>query len=365
MDWAELARRAPSWAAAPDSAGRAFPFVVHTRFFSYRNFAGEPFPVSASPRALASVAEKAGRPLLRWGTPETFRLAECPPPVLRMLRERGLLAEPSLPLGDRKEFKLLALPRDRAEPTGDPAARWAWVDEVEHLTFAGVVPGMPDKEDFAAAFPLPQEDSDHQPWAWTARHGYLASDPARIGPGFAAEILAHLPALALSRRLGYARNAMAALGVAFAPVTRMETDKMESALFRFRSGGALGLSAPEAYGIFTDTVSAALRLEAEAQRRLLEKHRKRLEDRVEHSLRFLSEAAALGYPEFLAAASYVRLGAYTGVIKPQIPSLLEVLRITSQTGHLQVSANRIPTKEEEDIMRANVVRLTLERRHAA
>lgn len=351
MEWAELARRAPPWAESP--AG-PFRFVLLTRLFSYRNFSGEPFPVSASREALASVTAKALPELAAWGLTETFRLADLPVPVLRMLQERGLLADPSLPLRGRKEFKRLALPPDAA-------ADCAWLHDVEHLTFAQTLPGLLSREFFPDAYRPPREDAAHHPWAWSPRYGYLSSDPARIGCGFAAEILAHLPALALSRRLGHVHNAMAALGLAFAPVTRVETGESDSALFRFRSGGTLGVTAGEAYGNFLRSVEPVFNLEAEAQRRLVEKHRKRLEDRVEGSLRVLSEARGLSYPSFLSASSFLRLGAYAGILKPQIPTLLEELRTTAQTGHLQVIARAFSTKEEEDIARANVVRLALER----
>jgi protein arginine kinase len=353
MDWAELARRAPPWIVPPASSG--FPFAVRTSFFAYRSFAGEPFPISASAEALAAIAAKSAGPLSRWGAPETHRLSECPLPVLRMLRERGLIADPSLPLRARKRFKLLALP---AAPA---VARWAWVNEVEHLTFAQVFPGLLSEADFPSAFFPPPEDLSHLPWAWSPRHGYLASDPSRIGPGLAMELIAHLPALALTRRLGLARNAMIALGIAFLPVTRMERGEMESALFRFRCAGTLGLSPAEAYRTFSRSVQSVLRWEAETQKKLLAKHPKRLEEKVEESFHFLLSAKALPYADFLASSSWMRLGGYLGALDPQFLPLLEELCIAAQTGHLEVSGNGVSAKEEEDITRANVVRLTLER----
>jgi protein arginine kinase len=353
MNWAELARRPVPWATTSEAR---FPFVIHTRLLSFRNFAGEPFPISASAQALGAVVARARPELAQWGCAEIHRLADCEVPLLRMLRERGLFADPSLPLRGRKAFKLLALASD--------ARAWGWVNEVEHLTFAQVHPGFLPHADFAAYFRPPSEKADHLPWAWTSRHGYLASDPARIGPGFSAEILAHLPGLALSRRLPQAHNAMTALNVGFLPVTRMETGERESALFRLRSTAGLGLSPGETYRRFLGSVELLLQWEAEAQSRCCETRREKLMDAVGNAMEKLVESGSLPYPEMLARASLVRLGSYVGMINPQIPTLLEELRIAAQTGHLQVSAGRILSQEEEDTARANVVRLTLERGRA-
>ena len=98
---------------------------------------------------------------------------------------------------------------------------------------------------------------------------------------------------------------------------------------------------------------------------LAEKHRKRLEVRVRESMDRLAGGGALAYPQLLAASAYARLGAYLGMVDPEIPGILEELRVRTATGHLAVSCGGELAQEDEDIMRANVVRSRLEKRGGA
>lgn len=356
MEWTELVGLPVPWVAAgnPRSAdAEGFPFVVSTRFQAFRNFADAPFPISASPQALSALAEKALDRFAREGREGAWRLAACDPAALRIFRERHLLPEPPLPLPGKRGCKYLVL---CAEP-----GTWMWLNEGEHVTRLQVFPGRIAEKDFPDVYRPPGEDGEsHAPWAWSPRHGYLASDPSRIGPGFSVEMVAHLPALTLGRKLPQVHNAMAAQSVGFIPVTQVAAGETDSALFRLVSRGELGRNPREAYEDFLAVVQPLWKWEGETQRRYLEKQPKRLEDRVLQSWRQLSDSQALAYPEMLALGSFARWGAYLGLLGPRIPGILEDLRITTRSGHLQVSAARILSKEEEDIRRANVVRLSLE-----
>lgn len=357
MDWSELAARPllrrPR--SEPD-------FVLLTRILSYRNFAGEPFPVSASPQACARFAEKASRFAVERGLGTPIRLADCEHRVLRMLRERHLIAEPPVPLPGRKGVKYLAL--------GPQETVSAWINEVEHLTWIQALPGFLPVSAFASAFLPPGEDASN-PWAQSRRFGFLASDPTRAGAGTGFQVLVHLPALALARKLGQVHSAMAALGVAFTPVTRMAMagslggsgqapGGKEAALFRLSFRGGMGGTPLEAYRRFVADVQPLFLWEAEAQSGCLAKHRKRLEAQVHKSLHILTQSSSLPFHEFQLLSSWARLGGYVGILDARIQAILEDLGARAQTGHLEVSCGRDLSKEEADISRANVVRLAME-----
>lgn len=374
MDPAELAARPVPWARpplagsapaggvpdrpfpSPSGTGPKTPFVLLTRLLAFRNFAGEPFAISASPRDCGRLAEMAAAWAERQGLQPAFRLADRPAPVLRLLRERHLLPEPAVPLAGKRGVKHLA-PGTREEV-------FAWINEVEHVTWVQGLAGWLPASDFAAAWNPPAEDPS-RPWARSPELGFLASDPSRVGPGISFRILLHLPALALARRLGQAQSAMAALGIQMLPVTRMGPGGLpqdsEPALFWLVSRGGLGRTPEEVYREFAADVEYLLEWEEQTQRRYVEKHRKRLEDRVHGSLQRLAGAVSLGLPEMRHLSSWARLGAYVGILDAQIPNLLEELRVKSQSGHLEVICGRPLVKEEEDMARANVVRLAMER----
>lgn len=359
MDWADFpARPAPAGNPGVSQDPAAFPFVALTRVIAYRNFSGRPFVVSAPPKACAAAADLALGLISRRGGHDIRRLAECPTAAIRFLRERHLLPQRFAAFPGKKGFKYLA--------TAPGGAEWVLVNEVEHMAFGRMAPGRVGPVDFPVRFPPPREDGDDPSlWARNARLGFLASDPARIGSGLSAELLVHLPGLALSRRLEHALRFLSASAVSWVPASAgsgapVEASPAEAGLFWLKSRGGLGKSPAEVYGSLCAAVDPVLRSEREAQLRCLEKHRKRLEDRAKQSLHLLSGARTLAYGELLAHASLARLGAYLGLLGSRIPSILEELRITAGSGHLTVTSGRELAKEEEDFLRADVVRSGLE-----
>ncbi len=330
--------------------------VILTRTLAYRNFAGLPFVVSAPPNACAAAADKALNLISKAGGQTVWRLADLPQRAIRLLREREILPLRSASFPGKKSFKYLAASSD--------GSSWTLVNEVEHITMGRLLPGCPVPGDFVA--PAPESDPARTLWAWSSGLGYLASDPSRIGAGLAVESVVHLPGLALSRQLAHARNYLAACGVGFLPAASPSPHSAspgaaEAGLFRLISRARLGEGVSEAYNSFLGAVQPVLRREYEARRRCAEKHHKRLEARVRKSLQRLIEATAMTYADFLSQSSLARLGAGLGILSPQIPGILEELRLTAGSGHLSVTSGRELMKEEEDFQRANVVRLFLEK----
>lgn len=376
VDWPALAAQPLPWTGRPSPAGSP-PFVLLTRILDHRNFAGHPFPVSASPEACLRLAESAAEMLSRHGLPRSLRFSDLAPSAVRMLRERHLLPEPPVPLPGRKAAKRLVFGATGEVATRDGAvaavfgeAAFAWINEVEHVTWVRTVPGLLTPEEFSSAHRSPPEEAD-SPYARSPRFGLLSSDPSRAGNGTQYRMLVHLPALGLARKLPQAAMALNALGIGCLPVTRRRDIPFgprllasESHLFWLTSRGSLGVTREEAYRRFLGDVQPLLGWESEAQGRCLEKHRKRLEDRVQGCLQSWSEVKPLTVVDWEKAASVVRLGAYVGILAAQIPDFLEDLRVKAASGHLEVSSGRTLGKEEEDMSRSNVVRLSLERYRA-
>ncbi len=360
MGWPDLAAGPLSWVVHPagrDRNGDVTQAVIFTRVLGYRNFAGFPFVVSAPPNACAAVADKALDLIAKRGGLEILRLGDLPPRAIRVLREREILPLRATAFPGKRGYKYAAI--------ASAGEEWILVNEVEHATFGRIFPGAPAPADFAAAYPVPEEAPDRKPWAWSPAFGYLASDPARCGPGLSVECLVHLPGLALSRQLPQARNYLVAAGAGFRPIAAFTPNSAvsgdaDAGLFRLSLPGRLGKNVSEVYREFLGTVEPVLRRENEARNLCLEKHHKRLEVRIQQSLRFLAGKGPMAYAGMLAAASFAKLGAGLGMASPKIAGILEELRIRAASGHLAVSSGRDLSQEEEDFSRANVVRSYLE-----
>jgi protein arginine kinase len=332
--------------------------VLLTRAQLFRNFAGFPFVVSAPPGACGAIADKALELLSKRAGWSILRLADAPHREIRMLRERELLPLRARPFPGKKAFKFLAFAPD--------GSAWSLVNEVEHLTFGTLFPGCPAPDSLAAGLPDTGEAAPTAPWAWSRSFGHLTSDPARLGPGFAVETILHLPGLALSRQLPHARNYLASAGLGFLPVYAASPNASapgasEAALFRASSRGGLGKTPRSAYEGFLAALKPVLKREMEARERCLGNHRKRLEERVRHSLQKLAVAPSLTFQELLAHGSLVRFGAVTELTDPRLETALEAARVKAAAGHLAVTAGRDLGQEEEDFSRSNVVRLCLRR----
>lgn len=355
MEWRNLASCPLPWGNVEVTQGDPASAVVLTRLLAFRNFAGFPFPASATPNQCAAAADLALAWAARAGYPAAVPLAACPPRAVRLLREREILPWRAVAFPGKKGFKHLA-----AAPDG---SAWALVNEVEHVTLGRVHAGSPAPAE--AAFPAAGLDPEGAGWARSPRFGYLASDPGRIGPGIAIEQVIHLPGLAMARELPAARNYCLAAGLAFAPAQPLAGSfpgPADAGLFRIASRGRLGRSPAEAYAAHLDAVRPVLLREAEMRRECLARHPERLAARVRGALERLSGAPSLSYPELLAAGSFARLGAALGLARPEIGRILESLRVTAASGHLAVSSDKDLPQEEEDFSRAKVVRLSLEQR---
>lgn len=337
--------------------------MILTRLLAFRNFAGLPFPASATPNQWAAAAERAMDWSARAGFPASFQLSGFPPRVIRFLREREILPGRFVPAPGKQDFKRVAV-----APGG---ASWILINEVEHMTLGRLLAGSPPAAE--ANFPDPDSytgtasgpmsgTGPADGWARSPRYGFLASDPGRIGPGVAIEQLVHLPGLALARELPAARNYCVAAGLGFAPAMPLpgsSASPADSGIFRISARGRLGLPPQAAYAGYLDALAPVLRREMEMRKACLARHPERLAERVRGSLERLAEAPSLSFPELLAAGSFARLGAALGLARPEIGKILESLRVTAASGHLGVSSERELTQEEEDFSRANVVRLSL------
>jgi protein-arginine kinase len=360
LGWPELAARPLPWGNLEVNQGDPRSAVILTRLLAFRNFAGLPFPASATPNQWAAAAARALAWAARSGFPDSVPLSACPPRVVRCLREREILPWQAVPSPGKAGFKHLA-----AAPDG---SAWVLINEVEHLTLGRVYAGCPAPAD--AAFPDPGTDfgesNDGAGWARSPRYGFLASDPGRAGPGVAIEQVMHLPGLALARELPAARNYCAAAGLAFAPAMSLPASAVSPAdfgMFRISSRGRLGMSPGECYAGYLEAIAPVLRRETEMRKACLARHPERLAARVRGALERLAGATSLSFPELLATSSFARLGAAIGLARPEIGKILESLRVTAASGHLGVSSERELTQEEEDFSRANVVRLSLGNQH--
>ena len=352
LEWRDFAARPLAWGTSEGTSGDPRAAVVLTRLLAYRNFAGLPFPASATPGQGSVIAARAREWAARSGYPPTVPLASCPRRIVRMLREREILPWRAVPFPGKKGLKHLAVAPD--------GSAWALVNEVEHLTLGRLHPGCPAPA--AAAFPDPGADPGGSGWARSPRFGFLTSDPGRIGSAVTIEQVVHLPGLALARELPAARNYCVAAGLEFGPAQPWpgsDPGPVDAGLFRIASRGRLGGDAEAAYSGHLEAIAPVLAREAERRRECLARHPERLADRVRTALERLAGAPALSYPELLASSSFARLGAALGLARPEIAGILESVRVMAASGHLGVSSEKDLQQEEEDISRANVVRLSL------
>ena len=360
MPWAERAARPPPWAnpakpaAAPDVSG-----VLLTRLIAYRNFADEPFTVSAAPQACDRIAGKAadvaarlrprGHPPGRPGGGRAAHAARAPPAA-------GAFG----PLARQAGHQASGPGRGR-DPSSPGSTRWSISRGCRACRGCFPPTASPPPSVRPARMPA-------APWAKSRRFGFLASDPS---PGGARRILPH------ARRTFPAcpwAAAWARRSCAFRPRPRFAPrhPRGSGSCRRPRSrvgAGALLDSLPGRAGRNARERLPPFPLRCRARPPLGGRPAREMPGKTSQTARGKGAGIDGGPPAgpriaLARTAPGLVLGPFRRIGgNPRCPNSARPGRTErpAQSGHLEVSSGSAWVKEEEDTARANVVRLALER----
>jgi protein arginine kinase len=337
----------PRWASdrGPGTQG-----VLSSRVRLARNLSSQPFPARSSGEQQALVVGRVRRSLAEL---EPFR--DAPYIACDQLEQSDcdVLMERRLVSRD-----LAAGTRQRGVVVGPGEQLTVMVNEEDHLRLQSVVSGLRLGEALDRLNSVDDALDATLNYAFDERLGYLTACPTNVGTGMRASVLAHLPALVLTRRAKKVIQGVTAMGLAVRGFYGEGTEIMGN-FFQISNQTTLGKNENEIVSRLDEVVRQILGYESEAREVMCATARLQLEDKVYRAFGTLSHARTLAADEVVSLASAVRFG-----IALELPELCSVavlneILIFSQPGHVTRRAGRELDQDERRRLRAEYIRRRL------
>ncbi len=281
-------------------------------------------------------------------------------PVLRLLLQERNLASRDLV---RPEALDRLLP-GRAVAFGESESVSVMVNEEDHLRIQALAPGFDLDLAWERARDLDRFLEQRVPFAVSSKLGYLTGCPTNVGTGLRASAMLHLPALGLVRKeLEKVFQAAQRTGLAVRGM-HGEGSRAAGDLYQISNQITLGRSEAQLVEDLRALVPVIVDFERKLRAALVEEMHAALLDRVMHSVGVLRTARSMPTDDALAHLSNLRLGVQLGLTKAAPISLLNVLGVQVQKGHLQVLAApggdlKLLETSERDKLRAAYLRQRL------
>ena len=342
-----LAGQAPEWAR---ESGPRSDVILSSRVRFARNLASLPFPPRASKEQDRQVITRLRRAAASVGelrAAEYLDLEGLEDLELEVLIERRL-ASRDLARGNRKRGVLVA-PGERIT---------VMVNEEDHFRLTGVLSGLRLGEALDQVNDVDRSLGAALDFAFDAELGFLTACPTNVGTGMRASVLAHLPALVLTRRAKKVIQGVAALGLSVRGYYGEGTEIMGN-FFQISNQTTLGRGENEIVSRLDEVVRQILGFENEARDSMWSGARLQLEDKIYRAFGTLKSARSIAADEVVSLASAVRFG-----IALELPELctlrtLNEVLVISQPGHVSRLAGRALGEEDRRQFRSELVRKRL------
>ncbi len=345
--FARLAARVPRWASEP---GPAAPVILSSRVRFARNLGEVPFPgLSTEPQQGAVVSRVRGAMTDIPGFDDAVYIPcdALAPEDLSLLVERRLVSR-DLAGGHRRRGVLVA--------NGESLT--VMVNEEDHLRLQSMLSGLRLGEALDRLNEVDDIFDARLNYAFDDTLGYLTACPTNVGTGMRASVLAHLPALVLTRRAKKVIQGVAAMNMAVRGFYGEGTEVMGN-FFQISNQTTLGPDEHEIVSRLDQVVRQIIQYEEEAREVIWRSARLQLEDKIYRAYGTLVSARSISSVEVLSLASAVRFGiALEREGLCPLPVLNEIL-VFSQPGHVSRRAGRELEQEERRRLRADYIRKRL------
>ena len=341
---ARMAKTAPRWVL---DSGPQVAEIVTSRVRLARNLASTPFPPRSTPEQQSAVVNRLCRVTADLGgsAPEVFLpFDELPEGDLDFLVERRL-ASRELAHGHRRRGILVNADEDVS----------VLVNEEDHLRLQTVLSGLRLGDALDRVADLDRELDTRLEYAYDPEFGYLTACPTNAGTGLRASVLAHLPALVLTRRAKKVVQGATAMGLAIRGFHGEGTELMGN-FFQISNQTTLGRDENSIVNRLDEVVRQILGYEAEAREVMWGEARVALEDKVYRAHATLGAARSITADEVVSLASAVRFGIAMEMEGLCSLATLNTLLLFSQSAHVSRRAGRELKPGERRVLRAEIVR---------
>lgn len=253
-------------------------------------------------------------------------------------------------------------PEKRALIVRDDASVSIMINEEDHLRLQCLESGLNLQDAFAKANAVDDVIEDKHGLAFMEDMGYLTACPTNIGTGLRASVMAHLPALAITKQMGTMVAIATQLGLTVRGLYGEGTEATGN-IFQISNQVTLGRNEQDIINNLSSVVKQVVDKERMARNLLLAESPDSLADRVWRAYGILRYAQSLSAQEALALLSEVRLGIDLGIIDEALPGVFNRLLVATQPNFLQNLSGELDlTQSERNKLRAKLVRANLRER---
>jgi protein arginine kinase len=232
------------------------------------------------------------------------------------------------------------------------------LNEEDHLRMQSIRSGLRLTEAYEALDKVDSELEESLDFAFHLELGYLTACPTNVGTGMRASAMMHLPALALTERIGQVVHAVNKISLAVRGLYGEGSEALGN-LFQISNQTTLGESERGILARLEKIVLQVIDHEQNARQFLLTQKRSTLQDQIGRSYGILNNAYTLNSKETLNLLSIARLGLDLGAYPKECQVLLDELFVEIQPAHLQKDLQRKLEVAERDELRAEIVRTKL------
>ncbi len=320
--------------------------VLSCRARLARNYADQPFDVSAKPEAAAAVISRTVNALEN-ASGEAF--------TLHPLRDMTDLNRRTLVESGRISADMLRAPDTAAVLLSGEGEAAVMLNGTDQVAFTATMPGLHLMEAALKCFRLDDCLSRKATLAYDEHWGYLTASPADAGTGLKVTVRLHLPLLTAAKKLANAPKKAASAGLRLTGALGSGPNPPAD-LWEVSNLAALGRTEQDIIALVTAAARQFCETEMSLwQSALAEEQRTRTEDRVWRALALMQHARLMPITEFWPTWSSLRLGAAMGLL-PLTAEEADALLPQAMPAHLCTYAGQELSGESLDACRAERLR---------
>ena len=252
------------------------------------------------------------------------------------------------------------------------------INEEDHLRLQVMQSGLNLRDGWSLIDTLDDELSEQLPYAYSTDWGYLTCCPTNTGTGMRASVMAHLPALVITKQINKVLHTITKLGLTARGLYGEGTEASGN-FFQISNQVALGRAEEEIIENIERILKEVIHQEQTARESLMTNNRVQLEDRIWRAFGILQHAKTMSSTEALDLLSAVRLGVDLGLMSANSAegrpasggggtagngngldrTIVNEMFLFSQPAHLQKLEGKVLTAKERDTKRAQLIRTKL------
>jgi protein arginine kinase len=236
------------------------------------------------------------------------------------------------------------------------------VNEEDHIRIQAVTAGADLNQVYEQANEIDDLIEDQLDYAYDLNLGYLTACPTNVGTGMRASYIVHVPALEASGQLRIILEAISKFGITCRGIYGESSESVGSIL-QLSNQVTLGFTEKEIIDNLNSVTMQIVDQELAVREKLLTEKRLEFEDTIYRAYGLLSYARVLSASEAMSLLSDIKLGLELGIIRSSQSMKLNIFKLMTmiQPASLQKAEGRNLDNRERDVVRANIIRQTIQK----